>query len=98
MGDIIEGVGKNCHNEMSEVLRAIIESDVVTLRILRPALEQILGHDMTIKEKTTPGSGGGGGGGEAWREFVVTLYNTRQLVYEPIYDADPDGADRWRST
>ena len=98
VGDIIEGVaGKNCHNEMAEVLRAIIESpDVVTLRIVRPALLQILGHDMTIKEKRlTPrvrSDGDDDDDGE-WREFVVTLYNTRQLVYEPLHGADADGAD-----
>ena len=77
VGDVIEAVGGvNCHNDMNEVLKQIISAgDNVKLLVRRPALVTLLRHDVLLRAPD---------GTDAWGECSATLFNTRQLVLEPL--------------
>ena len=78
MGDVIEAVGGvNCHNDMNEVLKQIISAgdNVKKLLVRRPALVTLLRHEVLLRAPD---------GTDAWGECSATLFNTRQLVLEPL--------------
>lgn len=77
VGDVIEAVGGvNCHNDMNEVLKQIISAgDNVKLLVRRPALVTLLRHEVLLRAPD---------GTDAWGECSATLFNTRQLVLEPL--------------
>ena len=80
VGDAIEAVdGKECHDDMNDVLRAIIESvgDVISLRVCRPPVVVVLRHELQMKDD-----------GGAWQYVMATLTSNRQLLYESPKAAD----------
>ena len=87
VGDVIEGVGgKDCHNDMNEVIRAIIESpEVVVLQIRRPLPVTVLRSTMAIRAQSE---------GE-WLEMTVSLLQSRLLAFES--DEGPAGEINLRS-
>ena len=79
VGDVIEGVGgKDCHSDMNEVIRAIIESpEVVILQVRRPLRVTVLTSNMSIQTQ----------GSSDWFDLEVSLLQSRQLLFK-----DEDGA------